>query len=61
MSRVIVTSHDCPPIPVRSMDWSAHFDDYDADCVDGEYVSSHPVGHGRTEAEAIADLIEQAS
>jgi len=59
--RKVITSHDCPPIPVRSMDWSATFDDYDAEVVDGQWTSSHPVGHGRTEAEAIADLLEQAS
>ena len=59
MRKQIVTSFDCPPIPSRLYDWSAHFDDYDAEVVDGEYVSSDPVGYGRTEQEAIDDLMEQ--
>jgi hypothetical protein len=46
----IRTSHVCPPIPFRNFDWSAVTDDYE----DG-----HPQGHGATEAEAIADLIEK--
>ena len=40
-----------PPIPLRTMDWIAVDDDtYDYDS---------PVGRGATEAEAIADLMEQ--
>lgn len=55
----ILTSFDHPPIPVRSMDWSAVTDNYDADCDQDGFFSTHPVGHGATEAEAIADLREQ--
>lgn len=51
----IRTSHDYPPIPTRDADWSAVTDDYDwapdaKDC---------PVGRGRTEQDAINDLVEQ--
>lgn len=46
----IRTSHDRPPIPDRSFDWSAVTEDYDL---------GHPIGHGSTEAEAIADLKSQ--
>ena len=46
----IRTSHDYPPIPIRCVDWSAVTDDYE---------SGHPIGRGATEAEAIADLLEQ--
>ena len=49
----IKTVHVCPPIPVRDCDWQA----YDADTYDPETDS--PVGWGRTEAEAIADLLSQ--
>ncbi len=59
--RKIITSHDYPPIPLRNFDWSAHFDDYDAEVIDGEWRSNCPVGHGRTEAEAIADLMIEAT
>lgn len=48
----IVTTYVYPPIPIRSMDWSA----VDDETYDGEGC---PIGHGATEAEAIADLIEQ--
>jgi hypothetical protein len=56
----IQTSFDYPPIPIRSMDWSAiDSDTYDVDCdVDG-YFSCGPVGRGATEQEAIDDLLEQ--
>lgn len=52
----IHTSFDYPPIPVRSMDWLAVTDNYD-----GAEDSSnrHQIGHGATEQEAIADLMEQ--
>lgn len=46
----IVTKYDPPPIPLRNFDWHAVTTDYD----EGE-----PIGYGRTEAEAIADLREQ--
>lgn len=49
----IKTVHVCPPIPVRDYDWQA----YDLDTYDPE--SDMPVGWGRTEAAAIADLMEQ--
>ena len=32
---------------------------YDADCDQDGFFSTSPVGYGRTEAEAIADLLEQ--
>jgi len=52
----IETSFWRKPIPTNQFDWSAHLDSYDADCVDGEFVSNDPVGYGATEAEAIHDL-----
>lgn len=57
----INTHFDYPPIPVRDMDWSAVTDDYDMTDVDetGQPYSNCPVGHGATEQEAIADLLEQ--
>ena len=54
------TSFDYPPVPGRSMDWSAVDDNtYDVDCDGDGYFSSCPVGRGVTEQEAIADLLEQ--
>ena len=54
------TTHEYPPIPIRSMDWSAVDDDtYDVDCDQDGFFSNSPVGRGATEAEAIADLMEQ--
>jgi hypothetical protein len=41
-----------PPIPIRCYDWAATFDGYDIGCL---------IGHGKTEKEAVADLLEQAS
>lgn len=56
----IVTTHVCPPIPVRDMDWSAiDADTYDADCDQDGFFSLGPVGRGATEQEAIDDLLEQ--
>lgn len=55
----ILTSYDFPPIPDRSMDWSAITDNYDCDADQDGFFSTDPVGYGRTEAEAIADLLEQ--
>lgn len=46
----IITTHVFPPIPVRTSDWSAH---YDGD------EEGH-VGWGTSEAEAIGDLLEKA-
>lgn len=48
----IVTEGWAKPIPDRRFDWAA----YDGDTYDGEGCT---VGWGRTEAEAIADLMEQ--
>ena len=48
----IKTSFDYPPIPIRNFDWSA----WDDETYDGEGC---PMGHGKTEQEAIADLLEQ--
>jgi len=45
----IVTSHDCPPLPIRSYDWSAH--------IKGQEEPGDPIGYGATEAEAIEDLL----
>lgn len=51
--RKIITSHDYPPIPLRNMDWSAHFDgDEPGD------NGSMMMGHGATRREAIDDLLE---
>lgn len=54
--RKIITSHEYPPIPVRSFDWCAHWDDYEPPDVNGEGGGPGPVGWGATEAEAIADF-----
>ena len=43
-----------PPIPIRSMDWQAIYDDYDGAEDSG---NRHHVGYGCTEAEAVVDLI----
>lgn len=54
----ITTNYDYPPIPERGWDWSA----VDSDTYDGA-EDSHPdnqiVGRGRTELDAINDLVEQ--
>ena len=50
--RNIVTSYVHPPIPVRNMDWCAF---YDGEEEAGGY------GWGRTEAEAVADFIENCA
>jgi hypothetical protein len=49
----IITMHVYPPIPVRTFDWEAHFDG-DEPNDNGQME----VGYGRTEREAIADLLE---
>lgn len=46
----IITSHDYPPIPIRDYDWSAIRENYD----EGDLI-----GYGKTEQEAINDLIKQ--
>jgi hypothetical protein len=58
----ISTNYDYPPIPIRDYDWSATSEDFDASYEgpeDGGWIGSHPIGHGRTEAEAIADYLDQ--
>lgn len=46
----IITKYDQPPIPPRQFDWTAVEDNYDLDS---------PIGYGRSEQEAIADLQQQ--
>ena len=46
---MIVTQFIYPPIPIRDFDWMA---------TDGDYDLGDPIGYGRTEEEAIADLDE---
>lgn len=56
----VSTNFDYPPIPIRSMDWSAVDDDtYDCDCDEDGFFSNCPIGRGPTEEAAIADLLEQ--
>lgn len=52
---MIITEFVYPPIPIRDFDWSA----VDGDTYDGAPDSGnrHQVGCGRTEKEAIADLL----
>ena len=52
----IHTSFDYPPIPIRSMDWSAVTDNYDGAEDSG---NRGQIGRGPTEEAAIADLLEQ--
>ena len=44
----IRTENIFPPIPVRQFDWAATDDNYEPGC---------PIGYGKTEAEAIDDLL----
>lgn len=56
----IITAYDPPPIPMRQFNWSAVRDGYDGgDRWAGGDVPGDPIGYGRTEAEAVADLLEQ--
>lgn len=55
----IKTSFDYPPVPFRDCDWSAATDAYEAWTEDGQWTSTHPVGHGATEQAAIQDLVDQ--
>lgn len=48
---MIYTSNTFPPIPARQFDWAAWDDNLGAD--------SSPIGRGATEAQAIADFMEQ--
>lgn len=60
MTRKIITSYWAKPIPWRDFDWEAVYDDYDGgDMWCGGDVPPDPIGHGRTEAEAIEDLKNQ--
>lgn len=52
MGRKIITTYVYPPIPIRSMDWQAHFDG-DEPNDNGAML----VGRGATEQEAIDDLL----
>lgn len=56
----VVTDYWAKPIPLREFDWSAiDADTYDSDCDQNGFYSLGPVGYGSTEADAIADLMEQ--
>jgi len=46
----IVTTYICPPIPTRNFDWTATQDGYEP---------GDPIGYGRTQQEAIDDLLDQ--
>ncbi len=48
----IVTTYIHPPIPIRIYDWQATMADYEP---------GYAIGHGETEQEAIADLLDQLS
>lgn len=50
--RKIITRNICPPIPMRQFDWCAYFD--------GDEESGR-CGHGHTEVEAVADLVENCT
>jgi hypothetical protein len=57
MTHPIRTIFEHPPIPARQFDWAAVFgDEYDGAPDAGPQL----IGRGETEAEAIADLLEQA-
>lgn len=49
----IIATFIYPPIPIRTCDWQASYDSDEPDD-DGRMVT----GHGATEEEAVADLIE---
>ncbi len=49
--RVVKTEYIFPPIPIRTEDWMAWFDDDD---------ETGPHGFGETEADAIEDLMQWA-
>jgi hypothetical protein len=55
----IITHYIYPPIPNRNMDWSAVTENYDADCDQDGYFSHDPIGYGKTESEAVMDLLEK--
>lgn len=45
----IITIYVYPPIPIRTHDWSAHYDGHEEE---------GPIGYGETESEALAELLE---
>jgi hypothetical protein len=49
-------SFDFPPIPIRSMDWSATHPDYDASFEDGEWQATGGHVHGATLDEVKAEI-----
>ena len=49
MNSKIITTHEYPPIPIRDYDWSA---------VREGYEPGDPIGHGKTDKDAIEDLLE---
>jgi hypothetical protein len=51
MTDRIITAHYQPPIPLRQFDWTAV----------REGREDGPVGEGRTEAEAVENLMERES
>jgi len=55
MTRKIVLDYWQKPIPMRTADWTAIFDDYD-----GAPDAHSPIGYGETKEEAIADLLDTA-
>ena len=55
--RPIITQYEFPPIPIRQFDWAAFRDGYEPPDSDG--VGGGLVGRGRTEQEAVADLLER--
>jgi hypothetical protein len=50
MTQKILTRYWAKPIPTRHYDWEAYEENHDL---------GRPIGHGPTEADAIADLKEQ--
>ena len=54
--RKIITVFVYPPIPIRTCDWQAYFDG-DEPNDNGQMLT----GEGRTEQEAIADLLISAA
>jgi hypothetical protein len=56
MATKIITHYDPPPIPDRRCDWSAVTDDYDGA---PDSSNRNQIGYGRTEQEAIDDLLER--
>lgn len=44
---------------VTDFGWNAITDDYDCDCDQDGFYSNSPVGWGKTEQEAIDELLEQ--